>query len=234
MTDEARPFGAAPVRNRVIGFCGPIGCGKSTAARILMERYGYRRERFADPLKAMLAALGLSPEELDGPAKEAPAALLGGRTPRHAMQTLGTEWGRQLIDPDLWVRAWELRVGGYWRRFHAPVVSDDVRFGNEVAAIRAMGGLVVRIERPAPPPGADAPPSPASGRGEETAAYPLVPPKGSAIGQEAVLRGTGAVAPLPRHESERQPIAADFTIINGGDLDDLAEAVCRLPNRGAA
>lgn len=131
-------------RPPLVGFCGRAGAGKTTAAQILVERHGYRRVRFAGPLKAMMAALGLSAAEIDGPLKESPCALLAGRTPRHAMQTLGTEWGRDQIDPDLWLRAWAREVDDGLAAGRAVVV-DDVRFPNEVGAIRARGGVIVRI-----------------------------------------------------------------------------------------
>ncbi len=57
------------------------------------------------------------------------------------MQTLGTEWGRTLA-PDLWVNAWCRSIVGLKR-----VVADDVRFDNEVAAVRALGGMVFEVRR---------------------------------------------------------------------------------------
>lgn len=133
---------AAPPR--IIGFAGPIGAGKTAAADHLCRAHGFARIRFAGPLKDMMRAIGLSDREVDGDLKETPSALLCGRTPRHAMQTLGTEWGRELIAPDLWTTLWSHRA----RRGGTPVVADDVRFGNEVAAIHALDGIIVRIERP--------------------------------------------------------------------------------------
>lgn len=126
----------------IIGFCGPIGAGKTTAAARLVGHWGFTKVRFADPLKAMLRTLGLTHDETDGAHKERPSMLLGGKTPRWAMQTLGTEWGRDLIDGDLWVRAWQHACGG-----RSNVVADDVRFPNEVAAIHAAGGKLIRIAR---------------------------------------------------------------------------------------
>lgn len=126
----------------IIGFCGPIGAGKTTAALYLAERRGFARIRFAGPLKAMMAALGLSAREIDGALKEVPCELLGGKTPRYAMQTIGTEWGRNLIHPDLWISAWRHAC-----RDHPNIVADDVRFANEAATIHAMGGFVYRIVR---------------------------------------------------------------------------------------
>jgi hypothetical protein len=126
----------------IIGIAGHRGSGKSAAAKILVER-GFVRQRFAQPLKDMLKAAGLTDEHVDGSLKEVPCELLGGATPRHAMQTLGTEWGRELLHPDLWIILWRARA-----RTTPFVVVDDVRFPNEVEAIRAEGGAIWRIRRP--------------------------------------------------------------------------------------
>lgn len=127
-------------RKIIIGFAGRAGAGKTTAAQHLVQHHGFERVRFAGPLKAMMRALGCTEEEVDGARKEQPCDLLGGRTPRQAMQWLGTEWGRDMIAPDLWTRAWEYAAAGKSR-----VVVDDVRFPNEVEAIRQLGGVVVQI-----------------------------------------------------------------------------------------
>jgi hypothetical protein len=70
------------VRQLVIGFAGSMYAGKSTAAARLVSRFGFHRVRFAGPLKAMMAALGLSHEEIEGSLKETPSELLCGKTPQ--------------------------------------------------------------------------------------------------------------------------------------------------------
>ena len=133
-------------RHRVIGFAGRAGSGKSAAADYLMGAYGFQRVKMAGPLKAALAAIGLSAREIEGDLKEAPCDLLCGKTPRHAMITLGTEWGREMIGPNFWTNTWERKARELLEQgFH--VVCDDVRFPNEVEAIHALGGSVIRIER---------------------------------------------------------------------------------------
>lgn len=137
---------------RLVGFSGPAGVGKSEASRLLTESYGFVLVKFAAPLKSMLAALyevvGLDDEEserrLEGDLKEKPDWLLSGASPRHAMQTLGTEWGRVLIHPDLWVNAWKRSVRS---KLDAgiSVVVDDLRFQNEATLIRELGGEIIQI-----------------------------------------------------------------------------------------
>ena len=144
---------------RLIGLCGDAGAGKSTAAAIL-EAQGYERLRFAGPIKAMIAALltsaGMTEAEAhrrtDGDLKEVGLNQLCGLSARCAMQTIGTEWGRQLVHENLWLgvtmgRAEALLAEG------KRVVIDDVRFRNEAGAVQGpelhhMRGLreVWRVE----------------------------------------------------------------------------------------
>lgn len=131
----------------LIGLTGLAGSGKSTAADYLIRKHGFVRVRFADPLKSMMKVLGLGHAEIDGDLKEQPCAMLMGKTPRWAMQSLGTEWGRDLIHPDLWIAAWE-RIACDVLDHGGRVVADDVRFENEVAEISGMRGTLLRVIRP--------------------------------------------------------------------------------------
>jgi hypothetical protein len=128
----------------IVGLCGAIGSGKTTVAEHLVETYNFDPIKFAGPLKDMMRALGLTEEEINGRLKEQPCDLLGGKTPRWAQQSIGTEWGRNLIDPDLWTRAWKKRALDSLY----PVVADDVRFANEAKLIRELGGTIIHIDRP--------------------------------------------------------------------------------------
>lgn len=126
----------------LIGLSGPLGAGKSLAARLLSVHYGLPVVPLAAPLKAMLETLGVPPANLYGtPAQKAePLAMLGGKSAREAMQTLGTEWGRQCVDAGLWRRAWLAKAG-------TRAIADDVRFADEAEMIRSRGGVVLRIVR---------------------------------------------------------------------------------------
>ncbi len=142
----------------LIAMTGGKGSGKDTFASVLVKEFDFVHTRFADPLKNMLRTLfseaGLDPEDyIEGPYKEAPLDILGGKTPRYAMQTLGTEW-RDFIDRKLWSRLWQARVERLLEQ-GKPVVVTDCRFIHEAATIRNMGGFILRVERPHPGSRAD-------------------------------------------------------------------------------
>lgn len=128
---------------KVVAFTGLAGSGKSTAADYLVSK-GYVRVKFAGPLKAMMRALGLGEAHIEGDLKEIPTPLLAGRTPRYAMQTLGTQWGRDIIGPTLWTGLWQATVSDVLDH-GGRVVCDDCRFANEAEVIHGTGGKIVRL-----------------------------------------------------------------------------------------
>lgn len=126
----------------LIGLTGLARSGKDTVAARLVQQHRFVQHSFADPIRKFVASiLGWSLEELQN-GKDDPITWLNDQTPRHLMQTVGTEWGRQMIHPHLWVEScmrrshWTRKVDG------RPVVISDVRFDNEAEAIREAGGQV--------------------------------------------------------------------------------------------
>jgi hypothetical protein len=147
----------------LIGLSGKKQSGKSTVAGHLIKEYGFRAMSFADPLREMLYALNpiahvdhWGDEEFrvrqivdaigwDRAKEEYPEI-------RALMQRMGTEAGRNVLGGDVWVRELEARASealdeGY------DVVVPDVRFENEFEAIKALGGIVVRVNRDGLTPG---------------------------------------------------------------------------------
>ena len=89
----------------------------------------------------------LTTEQLWGDEKEEPIEWLGGVTPRHILQTLGTEFGRKHIHPDVWVML-GMRRAKLHLKTSPLVVFSDVRFDNEAEAIIEAGGKVYEVFRP--------------------------------------------------------------------------------------
>lgn len=128
----------------VIGIAGRARTGKDTTANFLIAEYGGYRYSFADPLRAMLKA-GLGIDMADpywAKNKEVEIAALG-KSPRQLMQTLGTEWGRDMIHPEIW-----LTLATDKLRMHGRgMVIPDLRFENEVQWVRKYGGVIIHLSR---------------------------------------------------------------------------------------
>lgn len=146
----------------IIGFAGRAHSGKDTAALHLVQRYGFHRFAFADPLREMLFALldqvGADHAYATEPhLKEVPIPGLG-FSYRHLAQTLGTDWAREQLDGNFWLNTAALALGittASAHRMAAPVhdriVIPDVRFRNELQWINAQGGVVIHLSRPTAP-----------------------------------------------------------------------------------
>lgn len=179
-----------------IAICGLAGSGKSTVTRAVLDHFGGTSKLpFAYPLKTMVESLGVSRDDLwgDDAAKAKSPAILNGRTIRHTLQTLGTNWAREHMGADFWVNLWldaakqrGVHVGmpleppfGHVRPC---VIADDCRFQNEADAVRSVGGIVVRVHR----------------------------------------KGAGASGKNAKaHASEANDFPADFDIDNDGSIEDV-------------
>jgi hypothetical protein len=135
----------------ILGLVGATGSGKTTLACRLEQDHGFVRFQIGRPLKDMLIALGLSEEDVAGtPEQRArPQPLLGGKSTRRALSTLGTDWGRNMITPDLWVNVMKVRIEMHLnsRLDAAPIVIDDLRFPNDWGLVKRFGGLILTIRR---------------------------------------------------------------------------------------
>lgn len=74
-------------------------------------------------------------------------------TPRKLLQLLGTEAGRQIIHPNIWVNALFVdykveKMDFVFGAIYPNWIITDVRFPNEIQAIKDRGGIVIRVNRP--------------------------------------------------------------------------------------
>lgn len=131
------------IAQKLIGITGAARSGKDTVASFLLSLRGGYLYSFADPIREMLKALGV---DLSDPywqdRKELTIKTINA-SPRRMMQTLGTEWGRELIHPDLWVllAAKKLKANGQG------MIVTDVRFENEAAFVRDNDGVLIHVTR---------------------------------------------------------------------------------------
>ena len=100
----------------------------------------------ATPIKEMIRTLGLNDNHIEGHLKDVPCDILDGRTPRWAMQSLGTEWGRSLISENLWLNRWA-EIVQQNLTMNSSVVVDDTRFPNELKRVRELNGVIIGLKR---------------------------------------------------------------------------------------
>ena len=140
----------------IIGCCGFQGSGKDTIADYLQNIYGFKRDSFAATLKDAVAAVFLWDRELlEGRTTESRAwreqvdAWWANRlnmpnlTPRLVLQLWGTEVARKAFHDDTWIASLENKLA----RAHNDIVITDVRFPNEIRAVKDAGGIVIRVVR---------------------------------------------------------------------------------------
>jgi hypothetical protein len=127
--------------------------GKSTIAEYIIEQYEFDRIKFADPLYDMIESLaryvfcseGDIIEYVYGNHKETPWPIVGVST-RQLLQSLGTEWGRQIVDPNIWLNIAIERIRR--RGDGVRIILDDNRFKNEFQWLYDNDAVPIRIVRP--------------------------------------------------------------------------------------
>jgi len=140
----------------IIGISGFQGAGKDTVADYLQNIHGFKRDSFAATLKdAVAAVFGWDRELLEGRTREsgewretvdvwwANRLNMPDLTPRLVLQKWGTEVARRAWHDDTWIASLENKLN----RAHNDIVITDVRFPNEIAAVRNAGGIVIRVVR---------------------------------------------------------------------------------------
>ena len=140
----------------IVGLVGLIGSGKDTVADFLTNDFGFKRDSFANTLKdAVSNIFHWDRELLQGQTAESRAwreevddwwaERLGipHLTPRWVLQFFGTDVCRDNFSNDIWVASLERKLMSTTDN----IVISDVRFPNEIWAIKNAGGSIIRLQR---------------------------------------------------------------------------------------
>jgi len=142
----------------LLAFSGLKGSGKDTAAKVLIEEYGFTRIAFADALREALlvldpwipdASYGYGTLPLSELIDDAGWDWAKNNIPevRRIMQVFGTEVGRMMFGDNVWVDNLQKRFPDIADPESRYVITD-CRFDNEVDFVRNNGGQVIWIDRP--------------------------------------------------------------------------------------
>jgi len=136
----------------LIGLAARARCGKDTVADYLCQKHDFNKLAFAAPVKAAAQAIfGLTDEETWGDACKEQKLQGWLMSPREMFQLVGTELCRNGIRQDIWLVRMEKTIADLKQNGRQRIVISDIRFENEAALIRSMGGVVWHIDRPAAP-----------------------------------------------------------------------------------
>ncbi len=137
-----------------IALIGLIGSGKGTTSDYLTQKYKYETYSFAGPVKDVLSTVfGWDRALLEGDTKESRlfrdtvdvwwSDNLGipHFTPRIAMQLVGTEMFRGIINDNIWVLNLLKRIEN-----KDMVIVSDARFPNEIESLRNDGFTLIRVD----------------------------------------------------------------------------------------
>ena len=124
----------------LIGIHGPLNGGKDTAANYIQacfpEKFG--RYAFALPIKQAIAVMfGFSQAQIEDRVQKEAIDPFWGFTPRKAMQLLGTEYGRDMLNDKVWIMRAELEHKKNTEVGRGTIITD-VRFENEAEWIRSQ------------------------------------------------------------------------------------------------
>lgn len=121
----------------IIAIHGLANSGKDTVANIidqLQEEHGglpAAHYKFARPLKEACKILfGFTDEQLEDRNLKEQADSFWGFSPRKATQLLGTEYGRDLLREDVWIKRAEQEIAKNVEIGYRTIISD-LRFQNE-------------------------------------------------------------------------------------------------------
>ena len=138
-----------PPNCTLVGLVGRARSGKDTIAHHLEMKHGFISFAFDDPIKRGAQELfGLTDTQTWHESVKELVIPHWGLSPRRLFQLLGTEFGREMIHPDIWLMRAHLHILGLLEKGYRRICLSDVRFENEAVMVRKLGGVLWYVERP--------------------------------------------------------------------------------------
>lgn len=136
---------------RIIGVHGPLNGGKDTVANYIIAKFPgeYQRYAFAKPIKdACKTLFGFSQIQTEDRILKEQIDSFCGFSPRKAMQLMGTEYGREMLCKDIWIKRAELEARQN-AILNISTIITDVRFQNEADWLRSQpNSLLIYLKVP--------------------------------------------------------------------------------------
>ena len=122
----------------IVGLCGKKRAGKDTIGNYLVQKHGFYRLAFADPLKvACQEIFGLSHDQTWGDEKDTIDPYWK-HSPRELFQTIGTDLLRKNmstycpnITENIWIKSMDRKIQMLIKKGYQKFVITDVRFPDE-------------------------------------------------------------------------------------------------------
>ncbi|WP_260673734.1 deoxynucleotide monophosphate kinase family protein [Comamonas aquatica] len=132
----------------VMAFADPLYEEVAKAFLIKIEQLKERRTK-EQPSEALNLNMCIDPWFVQSIEKSCNVDVMSEvpRSPRQILQWWGTQY-RRAQDPLYWVKRFEHRVRQHQEAGIQHIVVTDVRFADEAATIRALGGQIWRVHRP--------------------------------------------------------------------------------------
>ena len=132
----------------LIGFSGPAGSGKDTAANTLVHHLGFNTTAFADPLKWGICEMFCLDRDVFKSRETKEAKIPGlNLSPRELAKIIGTDCVREMIGENTWIHVMAKRYQDFCASELTRLAITDIRFENEAAWIRKSGGAVIHVVR---------------------------------------------------------------------------------------
>lgn len=140
----------------LIAVLGKKRSGKDTFSDYIIDKYGFLKYSFADPLKKGIQSFfNLTDEQLNNQELKETIDPRWGVSPRRLFQIIGTDIFQHSIKnfiPELEIESrkhWVILFKQWYEKYNSEnVIISDGRFLHEIEEIKKLGGKVIKIIRP--------------------------------------------------------------------------------------